>query len=143
MSTGYFVDQNHAPLPEELKAALGPAASLWDEMLHFIADNYQIPAEFNFGGKKYGWNLWYRKGGKSLVVLFPQQGYFVAQVVLGREQVENAMGLALGEKVGGLLRETPQLHDGKWLFIHAGDANDVKDIEQLLLIKRKPLKKNN
>jgi hypothetical protein len=142
MGTGYFVDKEHAPSTEELNAALGPAVRLWEEILQFIADNYQIPAEFNFGGRKYGWNLWYRKAGKSLVVLYPQQGYFIAQVVLGREQVEKAMSLNLGEIVGGLLRETPQLHDGKWLFIQVKDIGEVKDIQQLLLIKRKSIKKN-
>ena len=141
MSPGYFLDKGHPPSPEELIAILGIAAPLWEGLLKFIEDAYQIPAEFSYGGKKYGWNLWYRKAGKSLVTLFPQQGYFIAQVVLGREQVEKAMGLSLGEKVGNLLRETHQLHDGKWLFIHTSDSIDVQDIQQLLLIKRRPLKK--
>jgi len=141
MSPGYFLDKGHPPSPEELIAILGIAAPLWEGLLKFIEDAYQIPAEFSYGGKKYGWNLWYRKAGKSLVTLFPQQGYFIAQVVLGREQVEKAMGLSLGEKVGKLLRETPQLHDGKWLFIFTSDSVDIQDIQQLLLIKRRPLKK--
>ena len=39
-------------------------------------------------------------------------GYF-----LGKTEVEKAMALPLGEKVGRLLRGTPQLHSGQWLFI--------------------------
>ena len=41
----------------------------------------------------------------------------VAQIVLGSAQVEQALPLELGEAVGTLLRETPQFHDGRWLFI--------------------------
>jgi hypothetical protein len=34
--------------------------------------------------------------------------------------------------------EAPQLHDGRWLFIKVKTAKDVKDIRQLLQIKRRP-----
>lgn len=100
-----------------------------------------MPGELSWGGSKYGWNLWYRKSGKSLVSLYPQEGHFIAQVVLGREQVEKALALPLGGKVGGMVRDTPQLHDGKWLFISIDSARDVEDIMQLLLLKKKPVKK--
>jgi hypothetical protein len=118
--------------------ALGAKRSLWEELTQFIADNYPIPGEWNFGGKNYGWNLWYRKSGKTLVTLYPQQGFLVAQIVLGKDQVEQALNLKLGKNVGTLLRETPQLHDGRWLFIKVKTAKDVKDIQQLLQVKRRP-----
>ena len=141
MPIGYFLDKSHQPTLEELKAAFGPALPLWEELVRFIEETYSMPPEFTFGGKKYGWNLWYRKSGRSLVSLYPQQGYLIAQVVLGREEVEQAMALPLAEKVAKLLRETPQLHDGKWLFIPVSDTADVHDVEQLLLVKRHPAKK--
>ncbi|MBA4375940.1 MAG: hypothetical protein C0401_07185 [Anaerolinea sp.] len=64
----------------------------------------------------------------------------MAQVVLGKEQVEKALCLRLGAKVGNMVRETPQLHDGKWLFIPVTTEVDVQDIEQLLLTKKRPVK---
>ena len=112
----------------------------WQSLVDFIAVQYQIPPDLNFGGKNYGWNLWYRKSGKTLVSLFPQQDGFVAQVILGKDQVEKALALDLGENVGCVLRETPQLHDGRWLFILVKTARDVQDVEQLLQLKRRPLK---
>jgi len=77
----------------------------------------------------------------SLLSLYPQKGCFVAQVVLGKTEVEKAMALPLGEKVSWLLCDTPQLHDGKWLFIPASDSADVEDICQFLLVKKRPPKK--
>ena len=68
---------------------------------------------------------------------------FVAQVVLGRDQVEKALALELGDKVGRLLRETPQFHDGRWLFISVSDQVDLLDVKKLLLLKRKPIKKTS
>jgi hypothetical protein len=140
MSISFFADKNHSPSEEEIRAALGAADEHWQRLVDFIAAQYQIPPDLNFGGKNYGWNLWYRKSGKSLVSLFPQQDGFVAQVTLGKDQVEKAFALDLGENVSCVLRETPQLHDGRWLFILVKTGRDVQDVEQLLLVKRKPLR---
>ena len=66
-------------------------------MTRFLAEAYpEIPPELSYGGKKYGWNLWYRKSGKSLLSLYPQEGYFVAQIVLGNAQVEQALAVGAG-----------------------------------------------
>ncbi len=62
----------------------------------------------------------------------------VAQIVLGNVQVEQALQLELGEAVGTLLRETPQFHDGRWLFIPVRTARDAEDAKQLLQVKRRP-----
>jgi hypothetical protein len=138
MTTGYFVDKENPPSPQALAEALGSRLPLWEQMTRFLADNYQLAGEWSYGGKNYGWNLWYRKGGKSLIALFPQQGYWVAQVILGRNEVAQALTLKLGKNVGTTLAETPQLHDGRWLFIRVKTAKDVKDIALLLQIKRRP-----
>ena len=143
MAIGFFLDKERQPSPDEMSAAMGPAAPLWERLVRFIADTYQMPGELSYGGKKYGWNLWYRKGGKSLTSLYPQQGYLVAQVVLGREEGERALALPLGDHVGGMLRDAPLLHDGRWLFIPVTTETDAADVEQLLLVKRRPAKKNS
>ncbi len=138
MSIGIFLDKAHQPTAREIAQVLGARKLLWERLTRFIMGTYQMPGELTFGGKKYGWNFWYRKGGKALVSLYPQQGYFVAQVVLGGEQAEQALALKLGKKVRTYLEQAPQLHDGRWLFVKVRTEKDVKDIEQLLLIKKRP-----
>jgi Protein of unknown function (DUF3788) len=138
MSIGVFLDKELPPSPQDLLNALSAKRALWEQLTQFIWDNYQMRGDLSYGGKNYGWNLWYRKSGKSLLTLYPNQGYFVAQIVLGREQVEQALALKLGKNVQTLLVETPQLHDGRWLFIKVKTGRDVKDIQQLLQIKKRP-----
>jgi hypothetical protein len=138
MSIGIFLDKDHQPTMSEVFDALGSKQPLWEKLTQFIASNYPISGGWNFGGKNYGWNVWYRKSGKTLVSLYPQQGGFVAQIVLGKNQVEQALDLKFGNNVGTILKETPKLHDGRWLFICVKTEKDIKDIEQLLQIKRKP-----
>jgi hypothetical protein len=138
MSIGIFLDKENPPTMDEVLNTLDSRRPLWQALTQFIADNYPIPGKWNFGGKNYGWNVWYRKSGKTLVTLYPQQNSFVAQIVLGKDQVEQALGLKLGKNVRTLLRETPQLHDGRWLFIQVKTKKDVKDIQQLIQVKRRP-----
>jgi len=138
MSIGVFDDKEHQPTLQEINDALGSCQPLWQQLLQFIADNYQLSEDLSFGGKKYGWNIWYRKSGKTLVSLYPQKAYFVAQIVLGNDQVEKAYQLKLGRTVRTVLEETPQLHDGRWLFIKVRTKKDVNDVQALLQIKRRP-----
>jgi hypothetical protein len=137
MTTGLFTDKEFQPTETAVLEALRANRPLWEGLTQFIADHYSIPGEWNFGGKNYGWNLWFCKSGKTLVTLYPQKGYFAAQIVLGGAQVEQALNLKLGKNVGTVLAETPQLHDGRWLFIKVKTAKDVKDIQQLLQVKRR------
>ena len=141
MSISIFSDKTHPPEPTEIAKALGSAQPLWERLIHFIASNYQMVGDMVYGGKNYGWNLWYRKSGKSLISLYPQENTLVAQVVLGRAQVEKALTLSLGENVSRTLRETPQLHDGRWLFIKVTTETDAADVEQLLRVKKNPVKR--
>ena len=140
MSISPFADKEHKPSPQEIAVLLGTKQPLWEELTHFFMESYQLPGELTFGGKNYGWNVWYRKSGKSLASLYPQKNRLVVQIVLGRAQVAQALGLPLGKQVGRSLRETPQLHDGRWLFLKVTTKRDVKDIEQLVQVKRKPSK---
>ena len=138
MSIGIFLERDHQPTRKQVLDALGTRRPLWDELTRFIADNYRMRGEWSFGGTKYGWNLWYRKGGKTLVTLYPQKEGLTAQIVLGKDQTAQALDLRLGKNVGMVLKETPQLHDGRWLFIKVRRERDVKDVQQLLRIKRPP-----
>jgi hypothetical protein len=141
MPIGCFIDKTHPPSAVEVAAALGTLEPIWQRLIRFMLDAYQLPPEWSYGGPKYGWNLWYRRAGKALLTLYPQQGGCVAQVVLGKDQVEKALSLDLGEGVAKVFRETPSLHDGRWLFIPVQSERDAVDVEQLIRLKRRPVKK--
>jgi hypothetical protein len=141
MPISYFIDKSQSPSPEEVGVILGSAQPLWMRLVDFIMTNYSMIGDMTYGGKNYGWNLWYRKSGKSLVSLYPQMNTFVAQVVLGREQVEIALMLPLGDHISHVLRDTPSLHDGRWLFINITTEVDVADVEKLLFLKKRPARK--
>jgi hypothetical protein len=139
MATGYFTDRGHRPSPEEVRLALGSRYPLWERLTRFIGAQGQVEEKWSFWGPaKSGWNLRYRKRGKSLVALYPQQERIIAQVVLGKVQAERTYKLKLGDKVSKMLRDAPQLRDGRWLSIPVLSTADADDVEQLLLVKMRP-----
>lgn len=140
MAIGCFLDEEHRPTEKEVESALGAKFPLWERLVQFLYDKYEMTAEFSYGGRNYGWNLWYRKSGKSLVSLYPQRSGFVAQVVLGKDQTREALTMKFCKSVDKLVRETPQLHDGKWLFIPVKSVAEVNSVEKLLLLKRRPIR---
>jgi hypothetical protein len=139
---GYFANRSHKPLLEEIQLALGSIYPLWERLTRFININYQITGEWStWGPVKLGWGLRFRRKGKALVALYPQKERIVAQVVLGKAQAERALNLKLGKKVSKMLREAPQLRDGRWLSIPILNEADVEDVEQLLLVKMRPIRR--
>ncbi len=139
MTESCFTDPKHQPNPEEIRLALGSCFPLWERLITFIEKSYRIEGTWSiWGPAKSGWNLRYRRNGKSLTALHPQQERIIAQIVLGKAQADRALQLELGEKISRMLQEAPQLRDGRWLFIPVTRESDAKDVEKLLLAKMRP-----
>jgi hypothetical protein len=139
---GSFTGFDHQPSPEEIREALGSRYPLWERLTRFIDTQFQLTGAWSrWGPAGYGWGLRYRRKGKALVALYPQKERIMAQVVLGQAQAERALGLKLGEKVSRILREAPQLRDGRWLSIAVLDEADARDVEQLFLVKMRPARR--
>ena len=139
MTKAYFNDRNHKPSPDEIRTVLAACFPLWERLTEFIGTHYQISGEWSsWGPKNFGCGFRYRKKGKALIALYPQKEQIMTQVVLGKTQAERALQLKLSEKVNRILREAPQLRDGRWLSIPVLDVTDADDVEQLLFVKMQP-----
>jgi len=133
-------DKTHKPTEEEMLRFIGePAKEAWSEIREFIEGQYDLVPETVFYGAKYGWTIRYRKGGKTLCSLFPENGGFTVLVVLGKEESEKALAMTheLSSRIRTLLKNTEQSHDGRWLWIRLLTISDTSDIKKLLQIKRR------
>jgi hypothetical protein len=144
MATEYqrMMDGTHIPTEKEITDFIGePAKGAWVKLRRFLKENYDIVPEMIFD-KKHGWDVRYRKSGKTLITLTPEKGAVRILMVLGREESAKAllMRKELSLKIYELIENTKQLHDGRWLWIRLFQTVDVEDIEKLLPIKRKPMK---
>jgi hypothetical protein len=138
-----MTDKATKPSEEEMTNFIGePARRAWLEIRKFIEDHYDIMPETIFGGAKYGWEVRYRKSGKTLCSLTPEKGAFTVLIVLGKKESEKALSTRdeLSSKIYKLIENTKQLHDGRWLWIRLSTASGTEDVKKLLQMKRKPKK---
>jgi hypothetical protein len=142
-----MMDKTVQPTDSQMVQLIGqPISDAWTALRKFIVDTYGIAPVFNSGGKKYGWNLQHRIGGRPLCEMYPETGSFTALVILGKVELDLAMQRldSFGNTVQHYLKDSPRYHDGCWMYIRVSDPQtcrqDEQDIEQLMLIKKKPPK---
>jgi hypothetical protein len=133
-------ERQSAPTEKEILALVGAKAASWTDLRTYLATHYDHVPELAVGRKEHDWTFRYRKGGKTLVTLSPEENDFCVLVVLGAEEVRSAeqeKGM-LSEGVRRILETSKQYHDGRWLWIRPRNARDLESIKTLLAIKRKP-----
>ncbi len=136
MLKGVFIDRNHIPTPDEIRAVLGPCYVLWERLTLFVERADQVEGSWSmWGPKQSGWKLRYKRKGKAVAALYPLENRLIVEIVLGKMQAERAMQLDLGDKINSMLRETQQLRDGRWLYIPVLTESDEELIERLIHLK--------
>jgi hypothetical protein len=144
MQFARMTDEDHKPNEAEIRAVIG-SDNLWTGLKAYLDRHYDFLPELVFYGRKYGWTIRYRKGGKTLVSLFPEHGAFTALIVLGKKEGEKAADILadLSTSTKELVENTRQLHDGKWLWIRVCEPGQAEDVRRLLSVKHRPKTKGN
>jgi hypothetical protein len=135
MPIGAFVEKQHQPSVREISHSIGASKELWDSLLRFVGENYRTKRDFVFYGRNYGWALRFRKAGRALLSMYPGEGVFTVQVVLGEAPARKASSLKLGKNARNVLESAHHFPEGRWLFIKVNSKQDLCDIQQLLLLK--------
>jgi len=123
---------------EGIVAELGGASELWSSLVDSLASRYDHEPVKLREGKDQTWTVRYRKGGKTLVTLYPRKGELVVLVVLGKDEVAKAKAVRLSGRVKETFETAKQFHDGRWLWIRPSTKADVESILALLAVKRRP-----
>jgi len=130
---------------EQAEATLGDASSAWEKLAGHIRFYYVMDELWEEGNPKHKHynTLRFRRGGKTLITLCIREGYFIACVVLGKEEREKFDGQReeFGKAACKEYDEAQTYHDGKWLGFDVSDEALIDDIIRLLHIKRKPNRK--
>jgi hypothetical protein len=117
---------------------VGSKAKLWEEFRAYLAGHYEHEPVLSVGKKEYDWTIRYRKGGKTLVTLMPEENGFCVLVVLGKDEVAKTKDLKLNAFVKKVFQNAKQFHDGRWLWLRPQNMQDMTAIKELLTVKRKP-----
>ena len=138
MAIGVFADKQREPGWDEILTVLGSAEPRWRRLVSFMEATYGLAGANKFYGKSYGWMVWFRRSGKTLLALYPQQDALVAQVVLGPSLVEPALALSLPVGVHDAIAQAHPYPEGRWLFLSVASDAEAAAVEQLVLLKQRP-----
>ena len=131
-----FTEKARRPTEAAFRKALASALAAWDDLLAHLAESYHLTGTLEWMyGERYGWALRFRKGGRFVTALYPNRGKFVAQVVLGRAQVEAASKAGLPTSVHKVFAAAKDYPEGRWLFVPVKSVKGARDLRQLLALK--------
>ncbi len=113
---------------------------LFDQLCRYLEAEYSVEpkVEFSQCSMQYGWNVKYKKSGRSLCTLYPMEGYFIALVVIGsREEGEMTLTLPLlSDYLQNLYHETKSCMNQKWLMINVTNEATLEDVKHCIAIRR-------
>ncbi len=129
--------QDHAPAFEEISSFVDSA--LWNEAREALEDGFQVAPRLEYSrcSMQKGWNVKYKKGGRSLCTLYPMAGHFLALVVIGQRE-EAGMPFVLpklNEGTQALYHRTPSLMGGRWLMLKVEDEAALADLISLVRLR--------
>lgn len=124
----------------------------WEQITEYINDplwtvfNQRIQSayhcdprlEYSRCSMQAGWNIKYKKSGRSLCTLYPMQGYFIALVVIGsRELTEAELLMPLcSDYVQTVFRNTKTGNGQKWLMLEVREESIMRDVFTLINLRK-------
>lgn len=113
---------------------------LWERLCKHIEMEYQSKPvlEYSRCSMQYGWNVKYKKAGRTLCTLYPMEGYYIALVVIGEhERTETELMLPFStEYFQQVYHETKTGMGQKWLMINVADEAVLEDVKRCIAIRR-------
>ncbi|MBS6395566.1 MAG: DUF3788 domain-containing protein [Clostridiales bacterium] len=120
-------DMNHVPTLEEFASCV--RNELFGEFCKFMQSTYRANAKIEFSrcSWEYGWNVKFKKSGRTLCTLYPREGYFTALVVIGKGEKEAAEQILpeLPSVLGEIYHQTEEGNGQRWLMVDLEDQDEV------------------
>jgi hypothetical protein len=136
MALSFFDDKAQPPRRQDLEAALGRTAKLWNRLIDHLKQRYD-PAveEWCFAGKKWGWSLRVKRKKRAILYMTPKKGAFHVGFALGEKAVTAAKEMKLPEKVLRIIEEAPKYAEGRGVRLDVSKAADLKPVEKIAAAK--------
>lgn len=132
-------DMSYSPSIKEIGDYIG--LPLFRTFCYYMDKEYQAirKSEYSKDVWARGWNVKFRKAGKSLCVIYPKVNYFTVLVVVGAKEkarVEKMLPY-LSKELQELYRNTKEGNGQRWLMIDLHSDDGVyQDVLQLIRIRR-------
>ncbi len=111
---------------------------LWQELNDALNMTYNVIPQIEYSkcSMQRGWNVKYKKKGKSLCTLYPEQDYFRALIVINERHVEVDLFVeTFCDYIKKLYRDTKFFNGSKWLMIDIKESITLEDVKELISIR--------
>jgi hypothetical protein len=140
-----LLDKNTSPSENFIREYLGNEGySNLQCFESFLDENYDLKRELKFPfGNKYGWGYKYSHRSNHLCHAFIEAGAFTVTLQLGDSCVSEVEKIlpALSKKANGLWKDRyPCGEQGGWLHYRVIKEDELKDLFELIKIKKKPIR---
>jgi len=131
-----FIGKITPPTDKEVAAKLGPASTIWEELITWLAGQGIAGGEWkSVSPAKYGWALRPAVKKRTILYLSPCEGCFRVSFVLGDKAVTAARASGLPK---GLLREITEAKryaEGTGVRLMIRKPGDLASVRRLVEIK--------
>lgn len=122
----------------------GEAKLRWQNLISQIESSFKVKPKIAYSvcAAKPGWNIKYKKSGKALCTLYPEQEGFVALVVLGVTDMDlfNTVRQRYTAYINKLYDGVNPLNGTKWLMINVTNQIIADDVIKLMHLKQEAVK---
>jgi hypothetical protein len=136
MALSAFEDKSHQPSSDGVRQVLGKSSVWWDEIVsHVTRTHPPITELWNHAGANYGWSLRLKQKDRVVLYLTPQQGSFLAGVVLGEKAAQAAHDEGASAAVLAAIDGAPKYAEGRGIRLPVSNAEDVATVQELVRLK--------
>ena len=136
MSPNAFINKPRKPTYKDLSVALGPAKTIWDQLLADLARECEANIhEWKCHSPKWGWSLRVLRKKRTIVWLAPCPGYFQVAFILGDKAMRAARQTKWPKRVIKVMDEAPKYPEGTGIRLEVKSSRDIGTLKKLAAIK--------
>lgn len=132
-------DKDYCPAIEEIVEYIQNPVFM--QFCSEISSTYNCNAKIEYSSCSWekGWNIKYKKAGKSLCTIYPREGFFTILVVVGNKEKPHVEEILPGctVELQNIYHQTQEGNGQKWMMVDLADKKHLyDDIMRLIQIRR-------
>jgi hypothetical protein len=132
-------DKNISPSEKELKAELGSASTLWNEIITALEkDHVPLSREWKSSKSNFGRICLLKQKKRTLLYMTPEKEKIIIAIVLGERAVGLALDGYLPEAIKTLIREARPYAEGRGIRFPVSSPDEIPVVRELIAIKTTP-----
>lgn len=132
-------DKNSCPTFEEIGQYI--RNPVFGQFCSEIKKAYKCSEKIEFSSCSWekGWNIKFKKSGKTLCTVYPRENYFTVMVVVGKKEKESVEAILpeCTKELQDIYKQTKEGNGQRWLMVDVEDKENLyHDLLRLIQIRK-------